>query len=267
MEKKTMGSFIAKLRKANGMTQKELAEKLHVSDKSISRWERDETAPDLTIIPVIAEMFDVTSDELLKGERNKSNVTESIKSAEKKEKQLKYILNKNKSNFNIKSIIAIGLVILSAIIYLYPTYSYTFENFKPMMCTCITIIALILEITFIVSAYNAVADEEFDIREINDFKVYMVKVLKIIVFACVFSLLSILVLDSLPVLSGIILVLVFAYYISFVANLFIDWVVGRKNIFRLSEEIKCKQQTYNKITAISFGIVFILWFVLFVTQS
>ena len=39
MEKKTIGALIAALRKANGMTQRELAEKLHVSDKSISRWE------------------------------------------------------------------------------------------------------------------------------------------------------------------------------------------------------------------------------------
>ena len=42
MEKKTIGSFIAALRRANGLTQKELAEKLNVSDKAVSRWERDE---------------------------------------------------------------------------------------------------------------------------------------------------------------------------------------------------------------------------------
>ena len=59
MEKKTIGSFIAALRKANGMTQKELAEKLNVSDKSVSRWERDDGAPDLSVIPVIAEIFGV----------------------------------------------------------------------------------------------------------------------------------------------------------------------------------------------------------------
>ena len=41
MEKKTIGSFIAALRRANGLTQKELAEKLNVSDKAVSRWERD----------------------------------------------------------------------------------------------------------------------------------------------------------------------------------------------------------------------------------
>ena len=40
MEKKTIGGFIAALRKANGMTQKDLAEQLNVSDKTVSRWER-----------------------------------------------------------------------------------------------------------------------------------------------------------------------------------------------------------------------------------
>ncbi len=68
MEKKTIGSLIAALRKANGMTQKDLAERLHVSDKSVSRWERDESVPDLSLIPVIAEIFDISCDELLRGE-------------------------------------------------------------------------------------------------------------------------------------------------------------------------------------------------------
>ena len=69
MEKKTIGSFLSALRKAAGMTQKDLAELLHVSDKAISRWERDECAPDLALIPVIAEVFNVTCDELLRGGR------------------------------------------------------------------------------------------------------------------------------------------------------------------------------------------------------
>ena len=65
MEKKTIGGFIAALRKANGMTQKDLAEKLNVSDKTVSRWERDDGAPDLSAIPVIAEIFGVTCDEIV----------------------------------------------------------------------------------------------------------------------------------------------------------------------------------------------------------
>ena len=69
MERKTIGGFIAALRRANGMTQRELADRLNVSDKTVSRWERDESAPELAAIPVIAEIFGVSCDELLRGER------------------------------------------------------------------------------------------------------------------------------------------------------------------------------------------------------
>lgn len=67
MEQRTIGKFITALRKASGMTQRDLAERLGVSDKSVSRWERDEGAPDLSLIPVLAEIFGVTCDELLRG--------------------------------------------------------------------------------------------------------------------------------------------------------------------------------------------------------
>ena len=70
MEKKTIGKFISALRKANGMTQKELGEKLFVSDKTVSRWECDECTPELSLVPSIAEIFGITTDELLRGERN-----------------------------------------------------------------------------------------------------------------------------------------------------------------------------------------------------
>ncbi len=69
MQEKTIGSFISALRKAKGMTQQELADRLAVSNKAVSRWERDECYPDIALIPVIAEIFDITADELLRGER------------------------------------------------------------------------------------------------------------------------------------------------------------------------------------------------------
>ena len=90
MEKKTMGSFLAALRRANGMTQKELAERLNVSDKSVSRWERDDGAPDLALIPVIAEVFGVTCDELLRGERAAAGEEQGAQSTPKGEQQKKH---------------------------------------------------------------------------------------------------------------------------------------------------------------------------------
>lgn len=70
MAKNSIGQFIAALRKANGMTQQEVADRLNVSNKAVSRWERDECAPDLSVIPALAEMFGITCDELLRGERS-----------------------------------------------------------------------------------------------------------------------------------------------------------------------------------------------------
>ncbi|MBQ2956043.1 MAG: helix-turn-helix transcriptional regulator [Clostridia bacterium] len=69
MEKKTIGAFLAVLRKANGMTQQEVADRLNVSNKTVSKWECDESLPDITLIPALAEMFSVTADEILRGRR------------------------------------------------------------------------------------------------------------------------------------------------------------------------------------------------------
>ena len=69
MENKSIGKFISVLRKEVGMTQKELGDKLFVSDKTISRWEREDCSPEISLLPSIAEVFGVTTDELLRGER------------------------------------------------------------------------------------------------------------------------------------------------------------------------------------------------------
>lgn len=71
MEKKTLGSFLSALRRAQGLTQQEVADRLAVSNKAVSRWERDEAMPDILLLPAIADLFGVTVDELLRGERKR----------------------------------------------------------------------------------------------------------------------------------------------------------------------------------------------------
>lgn len=121
MEKKTIGKFISALRRASGMTQKELGEKLFVSDKTVSRWERDECAPELTLIPALAEIFDVTADELLRGERNKPEQKSSPsseaegKQRAKSNKQFKLMLERNTRKYNVLSLISIGITIFGLI--------------------------------------------------------------------------------------------------------------------------------------------------------
>lgn len=108
MAKNSIGQFIAALRKANGMTQQNVADRLNVSNKAVSRWERDECAPDLSVIPALAEMFGVTCDELLKGERNSENDV-SGKKEKKVKKQVENLINSTLSKF--KTMIWISLLI------------------------------------------------------------------------------------------------------------------------------------------------------------
>jgi transcriptional regulator with XRE-family HTH domain len=64
-----MGDFICDARKAKNMTQKELAEKLNITDKAVSKWERNISCPDIHTIPMLADILEVSSDELLRFQR------------------------------------------------------------------------------------------------------------------------------------------------------------------------------------------------------
>ena len=63
--KQTMGVMIAQLRKDKGLTQKDLAEQMNVTDKAVSKWERDLACPDINSIPKLAEVLGVSVEELL----------------------------------------------------------------------------------------------------------------------------------------------------------------------------------------------------------
>lgn len=69
MDNIKFGAMIAVMRKENEMTQKELAEKLRVTDKAVSKWERGKGYPEITLLPLIAEVLGITASELLNGER------------------------------------------------------------------------------------------------------------------------------------------------------------------------------------------------------
>ena len=87
MKKQTLGMMISSSRKEKGMTQLQLAEMMGVTDKAVSKWERDLSAPDVNTIPKLAEIFGVTVDELMqvKTETNenqqKNKVNEIIDTA------------------------------------------------------------------------------------------------------------------------------------------------------------------------------------------
>lgn len=69
MDTHKIGAFIAQLRKEQGLTQQDLADKLGITNKAVSKWERGDGYPDVTLIPRLAEVLAVSADELLQGER------------------------------------------------------------------------------------------------------------------------------------------------------------------------------------------------------
>lgn len=65
MTNKSMGELICGLRKEKGMTQRELAEQMNVTDKAVSKWERDLSCPDINSLPRLAEVLGISVEELL----------------------------------------------------------------------------------------------------------------------------------------------------------------------------------------------------------
>lgn len=162
MEKKTIGGFIAALRKANGLTQKQLAEKLNVSDKSVSRWERDECAPDLSLIPVIAEIFGVTSDELLRGQRANPDEQPTKYEEQKTEKQLQHLLRSTLVQFQIRSTISVGISIVGLIAAMICNFGFL-RAYIGFGTGCIFYLAAaVCHVIFTILAFSSLTGEEFD---------------------------------------------------------------------------------------------------------
>lgn len=69
MDNKKFGQFILQLRKEKGWTQLELAEKLNITDKAVSKWERGVGFPDIKMIEPLAEIFNVSVLEIMRSER------------------------------------------------------------------------------------------------------------------------------------------------------------------------------------------------------
>ena len=174
MEKKTIGGFIAALRKANGMTQKDLAEKLNVSDKTVSRWERDDGAPDLAVIPVIAEIFDVTCDELLRGKRKspteRAEATEEDEPTPKAEKQRQRLLKSTLSQYKNHTYIAIGVSVIGIIVALVCNLAFLKAILGFFLGAIFLAASIVCQAVFVNKAFFSVEDAGLDVNVLSDYK-------------------------------------------------------------------------------------------------
>ena len=174
MDKKTIGGFISALRKANGMTQKDLAEKLNVSDKTVSRWERDDGAPDLSLIPVIAEIFDVTCDELLRGERKspaeRREMTEESEPAPKAEKQRNRLLKSALLQYKNRTFIAVGISVVGLISALICNLAFLKALLGFLLGAVFFSAGIVCQAIFINKAFFSVEDAGLDSNVLSGYK-------------------------------------------------------------------------------------------------
>lgn len=120
MDQKKIGSFLKELRKERGFTQEQIAEKLGVSGRTISRWETGSNMPDISLLVGIAELYEVTIPEIINGERKSENMREEVR--EVAEKMADYAgvekekIIKDTQKFSLMGVCAVvGVMILDMI--------------------------------------------------------------------------------------------------------------------------------------------------------
>lgn len=112
LSKQTMGEFLALLRRANGFTQQEVADKLNISNRTLSSWETDRTTPDILLLPAIADLYGVTVDELLRCERSTDNSADNKLSEAALRAQRKHRIGK----YSAKCLLLSGLGCFGAVL-------------------------------------------------------------------------------------------------------------------------------------------------------
>ena len=112
MEKNKIGLFIANKRKEKGLTQQELGNILYVTDKAISKWERGLSLPDITLLTKLAEVLDVSVNDILNGEKTNKNID-----IDKELTKIKKEINTNHHKNKIK-LITIIIILIMIVFYL-----------------------------------------------------------------------------------------------------------------------------------------------------
>ena len=111
MNQDKIGKFICELRKEKNLSQYQLADLIPISRQGVSKWERGKTIPDTQTLIRLSEIFDVSINELLKGERLKNNSIEELE-----ETTLSILDQSNKKTKTIKRITIISITIIGILL-------------------------------------------------------------------------------------------------------------------------------------------------------
>lgn len=134
MDNKKFGDFIKELRKEKQLTQKELGEKLNITDKAISKWERGLSFPDIAVLKDLSEFFEIDISELLNGERGKKQeidiekvIQEAIENYKNIEEKKKEKVQKVKKRIGSISITIFGFSLILQAVYLIILKRHNYE--------------------------------------------------------------------------------------------------------------------------------------------
>ena len=269
MEKKTMGSFLAALRKAKGMTQQEVADRLNVSNKTVSKWERDEGCPEIMMLPLIAELYSVTVDEILRGERITKEEKTEIKDT-KSEKQIKYLIDRATTKFKNLSIVSVVLGVAGVLLaYTIGDMLYDFKFLWvglliALLLASASVIVIAIAVNNLLSGIN---DEEIiNSDTLQATKKTCVKYISIIIFLTVL------------VLCGIILNIIYSgvgfafvglpafFVVAGIPTYFIRSKLNKKWNIEEAEKLSPEQKIYRKkhikITSIIIAVSVVFSFLL-----
>lgn len=123
MDQQKIGNFIAELRKEKGLTQEQLGEKLHVSQRTISRWETGKNMPDISLLSVLCEILEISLAELLKGER----VPEQTITKEEASEVLSSVISLVKEKLRGKRLFAAIVSGILTLVCMFALYNYEFS--------------------------------------------------------------------------------------------------------------------------------------------
>lgn len=113
MDAAKVGAHLASLRRAREMTQQDVAEILHISNKTVSKWESGGGFPEITILPALAELYSVTADEILAGEPPHKEAEPSWRTTAQERRR--YLLDRGEVRFDI----SVGAAALLALVGVY----------------------------------------------------------------------------------------------------------------------------------------------------
>lgn len=127
MDQEKMGKFIAELRKEKGLTQYTLADLIPISRDAVSKWEQGKRCPDTLCLVKLSEIFDVSINEILYGERENKTNSEEIN-----EVSVKLYEERNKVQKKYKKFIVISAVLFTLLIISFFTYYFisTYNSLK-----------------------------------------------------------------------------------------------------------------------------------------